>query len=152
MQAQITVTKQLKKLRNKKRLGLAMLVLVPMILSACTRNPTRADGLKFKLIQESSIAPQNGVAFSICLFDGWDGYIGVSRQTRRPDSYRVDLIGGSGTIMIASADIFDNGQVQLLLNREIEGSSVVDYAKYIDMFKSCLIQHKKPVPLNNPER
>ncbi len=129
-----------------------VLALISIILSGCSRIPTRADGLRFKLIQQNSILPQSGLEFSFCLFDGWDGYKGFSRQLRRPDSYRIDIIGGEGSIMIASADIFDDGKVQLLLNRDVDGSSILDYTKYSDVFTSCLMQNKKSVPINSPER
>ncbi len=130
----------MKVFKNNKLQRLASFVLVPIVLSACVKGATtRLDPQSYNLIQEGTILPQSGLAFSVCLLDGFDGFRGFSRQTRRTNSYRVDLMGMGGSSVMLSADIFDDGKIKFFEST----SSILSTTEPQDVFKSCLSKYAK---------
>lgn len=120
-----------------------MLKLIPLslgvlILSACAA-PTRLDTEAFKLVQEGHVPPKHSHAFADCLLDGFDKahfmFTDItSRQQRRSDSYRVESLT-VGNSLLVSADVFDDGRVQLL---ESSTAALINTSGERDSFEKCL--------------
>ena len=116
--------------------------LVALFLSACAAGPTRLDPSRFFLVQEGRVPPTSSQAFADCLLDGFDKahfmFTNVtSRQQRRYDSYRVESLAG-GSLLIVSADVFDDGRVQLL---EAKAGALINTSGERDAFGRCLNQY-----------
>ena len=126
--------------RNRRDPTLISLSLVLLLLSACSV-PTRVNTEAFKLVHEGRVPPKSTQAFTDCLMDGFDEahftYTNVAiRQQRRSDSYRVEEFMNSG--LIVSADVFDDGRVQLF------ESVVADFiytSREREAFAKCLMQY-----------
>lgn len=118
------------------------LSLVVLLFSACGAAPTREDKSAFRLLQEGKVQPKSTQAFADCLLDGFDKAHSMlsnntSRQQRRSDAYRVDSLAG-GRILIVSADIFDDGRVQL---HEGTSAALINTTGERDAFQKCLSQY-----------
>ena len=108
------------------------------LLTACGSAPTRSDTREFKSLQKGQISTSSVQAFTDCLMDGFNSAHGmlsniVPRQQRRTDSYRVEAMAKS--IILVSADIFDNGSVELL---ESSAAGLIDTSGERKTFASCL--------------
>lgn len=119
---------------------LISLSLVLLFLSACSV-PTRLNTEAFKLVQEGRVPSKSAQVFTDCLMDGFDAahftLTNVTiRQQRRSDSYRVEEFMNSGLIL--SADVFDDGRVQLL---ESVVADFINTSGERDAFAKCLMQY-----------
>ena len=113
------------------------------LLSACAAGPTRTEPERFTLLHEGKISPSNVTLFAECLLDGFDKSHfmftnATSRQQRRTDSFRVETLAGGRLIMI-SADVFDDGRVQLL---EAKEAALVNTSGEREAFVECLGRYK----------
>jgi len=87
------------------------------VVAGCSAGPTRADLDGFKLLQKGQVPVEHTQAFTDCLMDGfnkahWTMTNTNIRQQRRAECYRVESLVNSS--ILVSADIFDDGRVQLL--------------------------------------
>ena len=82
-------------------------------------------------------------AFTDCLMDGFDAssimLANVSvRQQRRTERYRVEVLTQSSVLL--SADVFDNGRVELY---ESSTAALVNLSKERKAFSDCLSRFQK---------
>ena len=92
------------------------LTLLTGFLAACVTAPTRSDPKAFTLTQNGEVPASSTQLFVDCLMDGFDAsslmLTNVSvRQQRRTERYRVETLTHSSVLL--SADVFDNGRVEL---------------------------------------
>ena len=126
--------------RTTDLLKIKSLSIVAFLLSACA-GPTRLNTEAFKLLQEGRVTPQSSHAFADCLLDGFDKAHfmltdATIRQQRRSDSYRVESLAG-GRILFVSADVFDDGRVQLF---ESTSAGLINTSGERESFGRCLKQ------------
>jgi hypothetical protein len=122
---------------------LSVVLACSALLSACAAGPTRNEPEKFNTLYEGKISPSNATVFAECLLDGFDKSHfmltnATSRQQRRTDSFRVETLAG-GRLILVSADVFDDGRVQLL---EAKAASLVNTSGERDAFLGCLDRFK----------
>jgi hypothetical protein len=116
-------------------------ILTAALLSACTVGPTRLDTKSFTLLQEGRVPPKSSMVFTDCLMDGFSNSHTIAtnitaRQHRRSDLYRVEAFVDA-TILV-SADVFDDGRVQLL---ESTSTFLINVTGEKDAFAKCLKQY-----------
>jgi hypothetical protein len=125
---------------NPKQFASAMLVV--LLLAACAPAPTRTDTDAFFILKEGRVGPKNAPGFADCLLDGFDKAhffpTNVThRQQRRADSFRVETLAG-GTVLIISADVFDDGRVVL---NESKVAALINTSGQRETFDKCLGQY-----------
>lgn len=111
---------------------------VAVLISACAAGPTRDEPKKFNLVRTGVVRSGDGQAFADCLLDGFDkAHFALtnvsSRQQRRTDGYRVESLAG-GHLIAVSADVFDDGRVQLF---EAKASALVSTSGERRAFDLC---------------
>ncbi|PTR14480.1 hypothetical protein C8R31_106153 [Nitrosospira sp. Nsp2] len=119
-------------------LRLLYITLLASLLGACVSAPTRSDSGAFKLTQHGEIPTSSTQLFTDCLMDGFDASsimlanVAV-RQQRRTERYRVEVLTQSSVLL--SADVFDNGRVEL---HESSAAALVNLSKEHKAFSDCL--------------
>jgi len=131
--------------RSITLLRIVPVTLAAILLSACVSGPTRDDPEAFKLLREGRVPPASTQAFADCVLDKFDKAHSIlsnatNRQQRRSDSYRIESLAG-GRLIIVSADVFDDGRVQLLQSKK---SVLVSTSGERDAFDRCLAQYGTP--------
>ena len=120
--------------------------LITFLLSACAAAPTRLDTEEFKLLQEGRVPANSSQAFTDCLMDGFNkahfmlSNINIQQQ-RRSDLYRVESY--VDTILLVSADVFDDGRVLLL---ESSSAALINTTGEKNAFEECLKQYGTAQP------
>jgi hypothetical protein len=120
------------------------LTLLTSVLAACVSAPTRSDSGAFALTQTGEIPASSAQPFTDCLMDGFDAssfmLTNVSvRQQRRTERYRVEVLTYSSVLL--SADVFDNGRVELY---ESSAAALVNLSRERKAFAGCLDRYLKP--------
>ena len=92
------------------------ITLLASVLTACVTAPTRSDPGAFALTQSGKIPTSSTQPFTDCVMDGFDSSSAILtnvsvRQQRRTERYRVEVLTHSSVLL--SADVFDNGRVEL---------------------------------------
>ncbi|PTR16959.1 hypothetical protein C8R31_101112 [Nitrosospira sp. Nsp2] len=125
-------------------LRLLYITLLSSLLAACVTAPTRSDSGAFKLTQHGEIPTSSTQPFTDCLMDGFDAsstmLTNVSiRQQRRTERYRVEVLTHSSVLL--SADVFDNGRVELY---ESSTAALINLSKERKAFADCLSRFRAP--------
>jgi hypothetical protein len=120
------------------------LALLTNALAACVTAPTRSTSGAFTLTQSGDIPASDSQPFTDCLMDGFDAssfmLTNVSiRQQRRTERYRVEVLTHSSVLL--SADVFDNGRVELY---ESSAAALVNLSGERKAFADCLDRFSKP--------
>ena len=120
------------------------LALLSVVLTACVTAPTRSDKAAFTLTQHGEISSSNTQPFTDCLMDGFDAssfiLTNVSvRQQRRTERYRVEVLTRSSVLL--SADVFDNGRVELY---ESSTAALINLSGERKAFADCLARFREP--------
>lgn len=113
--------------------------LASLLLTGCMSTPNRSDVDAFFVLKEGRVDPKNVQVFASCLLDGFDkSHLILTdvthRQQRRADSFRVESLAG-GTILIISADVFDDGRVVL---NESKSATLINTSGQRKTFENCL--------------
>jgi hypothetical protein len=114
------------------------LALLISLLTACVAAPTRSDPGAFALTQSGQIPASNTQPFTDCLMDGFDSSSAILtnvsvRQQRRTERYRVEVLTHSSVLL--SADVFDNGRVELY---ESSTAALINLSGERKAFADCL--------------
>ncbi len=127
-------------------LKILYLTFVVIFLSSCADAPTRLDIEEFKLLQEGKVPKESIQKFTDCLLDGFGNVsllMDISvRQQYRSDLCRVETLAG-GSIILASADVYNDGIVQLF---ESSASLFVGTRREKETFDECLKEHGIATP------
>jgi len=110
-----------------------------LLLTGCMSTPNRSDVDAFFVLKEGRVDPKTVQVFASCLLDGFDkSHLILTdithRQQRRADSFRVESLAG-GTILIVSADVFDDGRVVL---NESKTAALINTTGQRKTFETCL--------------
>lgn len=113
--------------------------LASLLLIGCMSTPNRSDVDAFFVVKEGRVDPKTAQVFASCLLDGFDkSHLILTdithRQQRRADSFRVESLAG-GTILIVSADVFDDGRVVL---NESKTAALINTTGQRKTFETCL--------------
>ena len=124
-----------------KRLKTISLGFIILLLSACAAAPTRLDTEEFKLLRDGQVPPESTQVFTDCLMDGF-GKVSLLmdisvRQQHRSDLCRVETLAG-GSIIIASADVYNDGRVQLFAS---SAALLLGTRREKEAFDECLKQY-----------
>lgn len=121
-------------------LRILFVTLLTSLLAACGVTPTtRADPSAYELVQRGQIPPLSTQLFTDCVMDGFDGAHRLQsdilvRQQRRVEAYRVEAFF-TGYLLLLSADIFDNGRVELF---RITTTTLIPTLELRKAFAGCL--------------
>jgi hypothetical protein len=124
-------------------LRLLYITLLTSLLSACVSAPTRSDSGAFALTQHGEIPASSTQPFTDCLMDGFDAsslmLTNISvRQQRRTERYRVEALTHSSVLL--SADVFDNGRVEL---HESSAAALINLSGERKAFTNCLNRFRR---------
>jgi hypothetical protein len=116
--------------------ALVMAGCAPMVNTPVMSRTTNPD--VFILLKAGRIDPTKTQAVADCLHDGFAGSHGVftnitARMNRRAGGYRVETATG-GTIVVISADVMDDGVVEL---RESKHAALISTKGERDVFQAC---------------
>lgn len=122
---------------------MAFLLIVTISLSACVAG-SRDVASDFNHINGGQIPKDKVPEFVDCVSDKFrDRTIGIdnnlfNRQNRRSNGYRVELVSSVGGIAV-SADVFDDGRVELFERAHVRSSA---FKGERDGFDVCLSKYK----------
>lgn len=96
-------------------------LLATLLFVACA-TPDRSDPGAFTSYRQDQVPPSRVPAFTDCLMDGfskatWFGSTLSMRQHRRALGVRIETSVDAKPMALASADIFDDGRVELFERR-----------------------------------
>lgn len=123
---------------------LSLLLVAILILSACVAPNRRTDPNAFQSKQAGRIDKNDVPAFTDCVMDGFSQshFIMTNfnvKQQRRTNGYRVETFAGGGSMIMMSADIFDDGRVELF---EADAAALIDTQGERAAFSECLKKYE----------
>lgn len=123
---------------------LLLLFISILILTACVASNRRTDPKAFQSKQTGRIDKKDVPAFTDCVMDSFSQSHFIMtgfnvKQQRRTDGYRVETFSGGGSMIIMSADIFDDGRVELF---EAEAAALINTQGECAAFSECLKKYE----------
>ncbi len=108
-------------------------------VTSCSSAPTRQDVEEFESKAAGLIKPSSVLDFTSCVYDGFSQANSIlsdvdTKQRSRTDGYRVETFAG-GRILLMSADILNNGHVELW---ESSAALLINTSNERKAFKACL--------------
>ena len=118
-------------------------ILLITVLTGCVTPSTRLDVDEFELINKGIIDKKDILAFVDCLSDRFNAshYLLTNievRQAQRATGYRVETYTGTQNFLIISADIFNDGRVELF---ESSSAALINTKGERKAFEQCLKQY-----------
>jgi hypothetical protein len=135
-----------------RNLKVSLNVAALSFLVGCAPLPTREDGDAFKAKVRGTVPRADTALFMDCLIDGFNRTENAIKhdikttQQRRSSGYRVERRWNlNQSLLIVSADISDDGTVELFKNVKL--SSIAPFVKTKEeffAFEVCLNKYKNP--------
>lgn len=118
-------------------------ILLITLLTGCVTPTTRLDVDEFELINKGTVDTKSVLLFVDCLSDRFNAahYLLTNievRQSQRAAGYRVETYTGTQNFLIISADIFNDGRVELY---ESSSAALINTKGEREAFNQCLKQY-----------